>query len=209
VAQALVTVSNEDKREALRRLIASEQVKNALIFCNRTRDVDILYRSLKKHGMNVGALHGDMDQSTRTATLDAFKRNEMTILVCSDVAARGLDIDDLSHVFNFDVPIHAEDYVHRIGRTGARRRSAAPRAQWPWRQERTQRPQRACPPARTRAASARRRGGTGTSSGGSPDASAGARTCPRTRPDADCRGTAARPDRGASAPGPSPPRASP
>jgi superfamily II DNA/RNA helicase len=118
VAQALVTVGGDDKREALRRLIASEQVKNALVFCNRKRDVDILYRSLKKHGMNVGALHGDMDQSTRTATLEAFKRNEITILVCSDVAARGLDIDDLSHVFNFDVPIHAEDYVHRIGRTG-------------------------------------------------------------------------------------------
>jgi superfamily II DNA/RNA helicase len=118
VTQALVTVNSDDKREALRRLLASEQVKNALIFCNRKRDVDILYRSLKKHGFNAGALHGDMDQSTRTATLEAFKREEITLLVCSDVAARGLDIDDLSHVFNFDVPIHAEDYVHRIGRTG-------------------------------------------------------------------------------------------
>jgi superfamily II DNA/RNA helicase len=125
VAQALVMVPGEDyaKREALRRLLAAETVKNALIFCNRKRDVDTLYKSLKRHGFSVGSLHGDMDQSTRTETLDAFKRNDMTLLVCSDVAARGLDIDDLSHVFNFDVPIHAEDYVHRIGRTGRAGRS--------------------------------------------------------------------------------------
>ncbi|HEX2115291.1 MAG TPA: DEAD/DEAH box helicase [Alphaproteobacteria bacterium] len=120
IVQALAIVPSDDwqKREALRRLLKSEPVKNALIFCNRKRDVDILYKSLKKHGFNAGALHGDMDQSTRTETLDAFKRGEITLLVCSDVAARGLDIDDMSHVFNFDVPIHAEDYVHRIGRTG-------------------------------------------------------------------------------------------
>ncbi len=118
VAQHLVIVGERDKRDALRGLIVSEQVKNALIFCNRKRDVDLLYRSLKRYGLNAAALHGDMDQSTRTATLEAFKLGEITLLVCSDVAARGLDIEDMSHVFNYDVPIHAEDYVHRIGRTG-------------------------------------------------------------------------------------------
>jgi len=125
VTQALALVSHKDyeKRDALRRLIKSEPVTNALIFCNRKRDVDMLYKSLKRHGFSVGALHGDMDQSSRTETLEAFKRNEMTYLCCSDVAARGIDIDDLSHVFNFDVPIHAEDYVHRIGRTGRAGRS--------------------------------------------------------------------------------------
>ena len=118
VVQALVLVDEARKRDALRKLIYTHQVKNALIFCNRKRDVDTLHKSLKRHGFNAGALHGDMDQGTRTATLDSFKMGEITLLVCSDVAARGLDIDDLSHVFNFDVPIHAEDYVHRIGRTG-------------------------------------------------------------------------------------------
>ncbi|MBL8705615.1 MAG: DEAD/DEAH box helicase [Rhodospirillales bacterium] len=118
VAQHLVVVTSDMKREALRRLIHSEQVKNALIFCNRKRDVDILVKSLSRHGFNVGGLHGDMAQSFRMETLDRFKAGEITFLVCSDVAARGLDISDLSHVFNFDVPIHAEDYVHRIGRTG-------------------------------------------------------------------------------------------
>ena len=125
VTQLLVPAPDQDwaKREVLRALIASEQVTNALIFCNRKRDVDVLSKSLKRHGLNAGALHGDMDQADRMATLDAFKRNEITLLVCSDVAARGLDIDDMSHVFNFDVPIHAEDYVHRIGRTGRAGRS--------------------------------------------------------------------------------------
>ncbi len=125
VTQGLAMVPGSDyaKREALRALIRAETVKNALIFCNRKRDVDTLYKSLKKHGFSAGSLHGDMDQSTRTETLDAFKRGDMSLLVCSDVAARGLDIDDLSHVFNFDVPIHAEDYVHRIGRTGRAGRS--------------------------------------------------------------------------------------
>ena len=107
-----------DKREALRRLLRQEEVSNALIFCNRKVDVDILYKSLKKHGFSVGALHGDLDQSQRFATLNRFKSGEVKLLVCSDVAARGLDIGGLSHVFNFDVPFHAEDYVHRIGRTG-------------------------------------------------------------------------------------------
>jgi superfamily II DNA/RNA helicase len=118
VSQSLAVVSTEDKREALRRLIRSEDVKNALIFCNRKKDVDILYKSLTKHGFDAAALHGDMSQPKRTETLERFKRSEIRLLVCSDVAARGLDIQGLSHVFNFDVPYHAEDYVHRIGRTG-------------------------------------------------------------------------------------------
>src|SRR5882724_3787900 len=118
VTQGLALVETADKREALRRLIASEQVKNALIFCNRKRDVDILHRSLQKHGLHAAAMHGDMPQPKRVETLDRFKRGDVTLLVASDVAARGLDIAALSHVFNFDVPIHADDYIHRIGRTG-------------------------------------------------------------------------------------------
>lgn len=118
ITTGLALVAEHDKREALRRLIRKEDVQNALIFCNRKRDVDILYRSLSRHGFSVGALHGDMTQSVRFATLEKFKAGEIRLLVCSDVAARGLDIGGLSHVFNFDVPIHAEDYVHRIGRTG-------------------------------------------------------------------------------------------
>ncbi len=118
IVAGLTVVDALEKREALRRLIRSEDVQNALIFCNRKRDVDILYKSLKQHGFSVGSLHGDMSQPERFATLSKFKANEIRLLVCSDVAARGLDIGGLSHVFNFDVPIHAEDYVHRIGRTG-------------------------------------------------------------------------------------------
>jgi superfamily II DNA/RNA helicase len=118
VVQGLVVVEPDEKREALRRLIRSEDVKNAIIFCNRKRDVDILCRSLKKHGLDVAALHGDMPQAKRTETLERFRNSEIRLLVASDVAARGLDIQGMSHVFNFDVPIHAEDYVHRIGRTG-------------------------------------------------------------------------------------------
>ncbi len=106
------------KRDALRKLVRQENVKNALIFCNRKRDVDIVHKSLQKHGFNSATLHGDMSQPARMETMERFKADEITLLVCSDVAARGLDIDDLSHVFNFDVPMHAEDYVHRIGRTG-------------------------------------------------------------------------------------------
>ncbi len=118
IVAGLALVADIDKREALRRLIRSEDVQNALIFCNRKRDVDILLKSLTKHGFSVGALHGDMSQPARFATLEKFKQNELRLLVCSDVAARGIDIGGLSHVFNFDVPHHAEDYVHRIGRTG-------------------------------------------------------------------------------------------
>ena len=123
VTQALVFVEAEMKREVLRQLLGSENVKTALIFCNRKRDVDILARSLKRHGYNAAALHGDMPQDRRTETLESFKRGEISLLVASDVAARGLDIDELPHVFLFDVPIHAEDYIHRIGRTGRAGRS--------------------------------------------------------------------------------------
>src|SRR5262245_12353576 len=118
VTQGLAVVDEMQKREALRRLIRAEQVKNAIIFCNRKRDVDILYKSLHRHGFNAAAIHGDMAQAKRTETLEKFKQGEITLLVASDVAARGLDVIGMSHVFNFDVPIHAEDYVHRIGRTG-------------------------------------------------------------------------------------------
>src|SRR6202162_792110 len=115
-----------EKRDTLRRLIRSaEGMKNAIIFCNRKRDVATLHRSLLRHGFSVQALHGDMDQSARTAALEQFRKNEVTLLIASDVAARGLDIPDVSHVYNFDVPIHADDYVHRICRTGRAGRSGA------------------------------------------------------------------------------------
>ena len=128
VTQRLVTVQHKDgkrpgggqkeKRAALRDILKSETVRNALIFCNRKRDIGVLHRSLTKHGYNVGQLHGDMSQPSRMEMLERFKNEEVHLLICSDVAARGLDIPDLSHVFNYDVPTHAEDYVHRIGRTG-------------------------------------------------------------------------------------------
>ena len=128
VTQRLVAAHNKDyeKRSRLRDLIrAQEDLKNAIIFCNRKKDVADLFRSLERHGFSVGALHGDMDQRSRTNMLAGFKDNQITLLVASDVAARGLDIPDVSHVFNFDVPIHAEDYIHRIGRTGRAGRSGA------------------------------------------------------------------------------------
>ena len=118
VTQAMVRMSAADKRRALRHLIKSEDVKNALIFCNRKRDVALVHKSLVSYGLDAGALHGDMVQSARSETLAKFKADELRLMVCSDVAARGIDIKGLSHVFNFDVPTHAEDYVHRIGRTG-------------------------------------------------------------------------------------------
>jgi len=121
ITQILVRsgVTPEDKRAVLRNLIrTAENFKNAIIFCNRKRDVQVVYRSLEKHGFSVGALHGDLDQRTRMAALDAFRNDQVQLLVCSDVAARGLDIPDVSHVINYDPPHHAEDYVHRIGRTG-------------------------------------------------------------------------------------------
>jgi superfamily II DNA/RNA helicase len=107
------------KRDALRDLVRTQNnIKNAIVFANRKTTVAVLEKSMRKHGFNAGALHGDMDQSARLAMLQAFRNSDVTFLIASDVAARGLDIPEVSHVFNFDVPIHAEDYVHRIGRTG-------------------------------------------------------------------------------------------
>ena len=118
IEQFLAVVEGQDKRETLRHLIRVENIKNAFVFCNRKRDVDILYRSLQKHHFEVVQMHGDMAQPARLEALGKFKSGEAKLLVCSDVAARGIDIKAVSHVFNFDVPIHSEDYVHRIGRTG-------------------------------------------------------------------------------------------
>jgi superfamily II DNA/RNA helicase len=121
ITQQLVRTGREphDKRDTLRRLIRSaDNFKNAIVFCNRKREVAQLHRSLVRHGFNAAALHGDMDQLARMAALESFRKGEVTLLVASDVAARGLDIPDVSHIFNFDVPHHPDDYVHRIGRTG-------------------------------------------------------------------------------------------
>ena len=109
-----------EKRKVLRALIDAEGDKctNAIIFCNRKMDVDAVAKSLKKHGYDAAPIHGDLDQSQRTKTLDGFRNGDLRFLVASDVAARGLDVPSVSHVYNFDVPSHAEDYVHRIGRTG-------------------------------------------------------------------------------------------
>jgi superfamily II DNA/RNA helicase len=125
ITQGLVaSAPGPAKRETLRRLLRSaDSFKNAIIFSNRKRDVAILAKSLEKHGFSVGSLHGDMDQRSRMASLEAFRNGEVSLLICSDVAARGLDIPEVSHVFNFDVPTHPEDYVHRIGRTGRAGRS--------------------------------------------------------------------------------------
>ena len=121
ITQLLVATGRDpaDKRETLRRLIRSaDGFKNAIVFCNRKREVAQLHRSLLQHKFNAAALHGDLDQSARTAALESFRNGEVTVLVASDVAARGLDIPAVSHIFNFDVPHHPDDYVHRIGRTG-------------------------------------------------------------------------------------------
>jgi len=114
-----------EKRRVLRALIDAEgeACTNAIIFCNRKVDVDVVAKSLKKYGYDAAPIHGDLDQSQRTRTLDGFRDGTLRFLVASDVAARGLDIPSVSHVFNFDVPSHAEDYIHRIGRTGRAGRS--------------------------------------------------------------------------------------
>jgi superfamily II DNA/RNA helicase len=121
VTQSQIGCSKEprEKRELLRQLLRdAKDLKNAIIFCNRKREVAILHKSLQKHGFGAAALHGDMDQTARMASLEQFRKGELPLLVASDVAARGLDIPEVSHVFNFDVPHHPDDYVHRIGRTG-------------------------------------------------------------------------------------------
>lgn len=123
IEQFLIRAKYNDfkaKRNILRNIISNEgdAVKNAVVFCNRKKDVDIVAKSLCAHGFDAAPIHGDLDQNQRTITLDKFRAGELKFLVASDVAARGLDVPDLSHVFNFDVPMHADDYVHRIGRTG-------------------------------------------------------------------------------------------
>ena len=118
ISQHLVPTTFKRKRKALRDLLRSQDIQNAVIFCNRKRDISTLLSSMKRHGFSATGLHGDMTQSARLAALDEFKNGQIPLLVASDVAARGLDIPSVSHVFNFDVPSNAEDYVHRIGRTG-------------------------------------------------------------------------------------------
>jgi superfamily II DNA/RNA helicase len=118
VEQFLVWAQSKEKYNVLEKIIRQEKVQNAFIFLNRKRDVDVLARWLQKKGYAAKPMHGDMEQKQRTVTLQEFKDGTVTLLICSDVAARGLDVDDVSHVFNYDVPFNAEDYVHRIGRTG-------------------------------------------------------------------------------------------
>ena len=121
ITQHLVRIPSSDpkaKRTALRALIGGEGVRNGIVFCNRKSEVDIVAKSLKTHGFDAAPIHGDLDQATRMRTLEAFRKGELKLLCASDVAARGLDVPDVSHVFNYDVPHHADDYVHRIGRTG-------------------------------------------------------------------------------------------
>jgi superfamily II DNA/RNA helicase len=121
IAQHLARIPSSEpsaKRMALRALVGAANVKNGIVFCNRKSEVDVVAKSLKSHGFNAAAIHGDLDQQTRMRTLEAFRKGDLRLLIASDVAARGLDIPDVSHVFNYDVPHHADDYVHRIGRTG-------------------------------------------------------------------------------------------
>ncbi len=121
ITQYIVRIPSSDpkaKRAALRALIGRDDVKNGIVFCNRKSEVDVVAKSLKQHGFDAAPIHGDLDQSLRMKTLAAFRSGELKLLVASDVAARGLDIPDVSHVFNYDVSHHADDYVHRIGRTG-------------------------------------------------------------------------------------------
>jgi superfamily II DNA/RNA helicase len=118
IEQKLVEVSADKKKDVLKDLLRSEEVKNAIVFCNRKTTVRELTGSLRRAHLAAGQIHGDMDQSERIAEFDRFKRDEINILVASDVAARGLDVKGVSHVFNFDVPWQPDDYIHRIGRTG-------------------------------------------------------------------------------------------
>ncbi len=119
VTQKLVSLKSwKQKEKVLIQLLETTDVTNAFVFCNRKKDVDQLTQVLKRKGFSAAGLHGDMTQPVRTATLEKFKTDELRLLICSDVAGRGIDIKDVSHVFNYDVPMHADDYVHRIGRTG-------------------------------------------------------------------------------------------
>lgn len=125
ITQRIIACGSRDKRKTLTDMINSETIQNAIIFCNRKRDVDVVARALKKAGLDASPIHGDLDQSVRTQTLGKFRDGQLKLLVASDVAARGLDIPEVSHVFNYDVPTHPEDYVHRIGRTGRAGRDGA------------------------------------------------------------------------------------
>ncbi len=203
VTQLLAATGREDfeKRETLRGLInGAEALQNGIVFCNRKRDVSVVHRSLQKHGFNAVCLHGDMDQHSRTQALDQFRTGEAKLLVASDVAARGLDIPAVSHVFNYDVPHHAEDYVHRIGRTGragragtaitlvthdeAKSLSAIEKLignPIPWQGE----PLGDAPPREKRARSDERRGGSGEKRGGGDREERGGRTKRSGRGSAD------------------------
>lgn len=118
VSQHYISVRRQNKQDALREILSAQDIKNGIIFCNRKRDIGTLLSALERHGFNACALHGDMDQHMRLRMLDRFRDGEASLLIASDVAARGLDIPAVTHVFNYDVPTHADDYVHRIGRTG-------------------------------------------------------------------------------------------
>lgn len=118
VEQFQIKVDGRRKKQTILSLIAQEDIKNAFVFCNRKRDVDMLASWLKEQGFAAEAMHGDLSQASRTETLDGFKSGRVKLLICSDVAARGIDVDNVSHVFNYDVPFNPDDYVHRIGRTG-------------------------------------------------------------------------------------------
>ena len=121
IRQVVVKIPLADpkaKRMVLRALIEKDNPESGIVFCNRKTEVDIVAKSLKVHGLDAAPIHGDLDQSQRMKTLEMFRKGELKLLVASDVAARGLDIPAVSHVYNYDVPHHAEDYVHRIGRTG-------------------------------------------------------------------------------------------
>ena len=118
IEQYIVRILEKDKRDGLRVLLERQNLKQAIVFCNRKREVDVVYNSMRKHGFKVGALHGDLSQASRNETLKAFKEGNIDLLIASDVAARGLDVEDLPAVINFHVPINPEDYIHRIGRTG-------------------------------------------------------------------------------------------
>lgn len=118
IEQYIVRVLEKDKRDALRTLLKRENLSQVIVFCNRKKEVDVVFNSMRKHGFKVGAFHGDLNQAERNKTLKAFKEGSIDLLIASDVAARGLDVDDLSAVVNFHVPTNPEDYIHRIGRTG-------------------------------------------------------------------------------------------
>jgi superfamily II DNA/RNA helicase len=128
ITQRIIPLPGGDprtRRAALRAVIDASEIKNGIIFCNRKTDVDVVALSLKRHGYDAAPIHGDLDQSQRTKTLDRFRAGDLKILVASDVAARGLDVPDVSHVFNYEPPRTPDDYVHRIGRTGRAGREGA------------------------------------------------------------------------------------